>query len=77
MQSQPGSLTLIENAERRSGIDRRTFTYTCYIPERRMAADRRSGQDRRKNKRFAIMPEEVNQAAVPQGLIASRNPPTP
>ena len=32
---------------RRSGINRRLFSYTLYIPERRSSKDRRSGQDRR------------------------------
>jgi len=37
---------LVDNGGRRSGIDRRNFCYTVYIPERRVA-DRRSGLDRR------------------------------
>jgi hypothetical protein len=32
---------------RRSGIDRRQFSYSEHIPERRSGADRRSGKDRR------------------------------
>ena len=32
---------------RRSGIDRRTFSYSDYIPERRANNDRRDGEDRR------------------------------
>jgi hypothetical protein len=32
---------------RRSGIDRREFSYTMHIPERRTGADRRSSVDRR------------------------------
>ena len=32
--------------DRRSGIDRRVFSYTAHIPERRSGLDRRSGQDR-------------------------------
>ncbi len=39
-------LGLGDNGGRRSGIDRRNFCYTVYIPERRVA-DRRSDLDRR------------------------------
>ena len=38
---------LIDNGGRRSGIDRRYFSYTGHIPERREESGRRSGQDRR------------------------------
>jgi hypothetical protein len=31
-------------ADRRSGVDRRQFAYTVYIPERRCGKDRRSGK---------------------------------
>lgn len=34
--------------ERRSGCDRRQFSYAVHIPERRVAKDRRIGVDRRK-----------------------------
>lgn len=36
-----------DNGGRRSGIDRRIFSYAQYIPERRSGHDRRSGADRR------------------------------
>ena len=32
---------------RRSGVDRRQFAYSSYIPERRIEQGRRSGFDRR------------------------------
>ncbi|HDM10207.1 MAG TPA: hypothetical protein ENF92_06795 [Desulfobacteraceae bacterium] len=32
---------------RRSGIDRREFSYSSHIPERRSGRERRSGKDRR------------------------------
>jgi len=35
------------NGGRRSGIDRREFSYTAHIPERRSGNERRSGVDRR------------------------------
>ncbi len=36
-----------DNRGRRSGIDRRKFSYALVIPERRIVKDRRSGLDRR------------------------------
>jgi extracellular matrix regulatory protein A len=33
-----------DEAERRSGIERRRFLYTCHIPERRSGADRRRSE---------------------------------
>jgi hypothetical protein len=48
---------------RRCGIERRTFSYTCHIPERRSGLERRSGADRRRNKRINLFPEiEAGQA---------------
>jgi len=40
----------IENDKggRRTGIERRQFSYSLYIPERRMGQERRQDQDRRK-----------------------------
>ena len=46
---------------RRSGIDRRQFSYTVHIPERRCADERRSGIDRRGRKdRRKSMDASVN-----------------
>jgi len=36
-----------DNGGRRLGIDRRQFSYTMHIPERRSGKERRSGFDRR------------------------------
>jgi len=36
-----------DNGGRRSGGDRRAFSYAIHIPERRSGTDRRSGVDRR------------------------------
>jgi len=36
-----------DNGGRRSGEERREFTYSDYTPERRSSKDRRSGFDRR------------------------------
>jgi len=38
---------LRDNGGRRSGLERRRFSYDGYIPERRLQADRRSRVDRR------------------------------
>ena len=44
----------IDNGGRRSGGDRRNYSYTLHIPERRSGKDRRSGEDRRKAPRIKI-----------------------
>ena len=44
--------TSLDNEGRRSGRDRRDFSYTLHIPERRKGRDRRSGDDRRKFSRI-------------------------
>ena len=38
---------LRDNGGRRSGVDRRQYSYTGHIPERRAGEDRRSRLDRR------------------------------
>ena len=38
---------LTDHGERRSGIERRQFSYTQHIPERRSGKDRRLGNDKR------------------------------
>lgn len=38
---------IIDNGGRRSGYDRREFTYSGHIPERRATSDRRRTEDRR------------------------------
>ena len=40
-----------DNGGRRLGIDRRSYSYSFHIPERRDGEDRRCGMDRRKVKR--------------------------
>ena len=37
-----------DNGGKRSGVDRRQFSYSSHIPERRSNKDRRGGFDRRK-----------------------------
>ena len=40
-----------DNGGRRTGGDRRNYSYTLHIPERRKGKDRRTGDDRRKSPR--------------------------
>ena len=46
--------TSTDNGGRRSGGDRRIYSYTLHVPERRDGADRREGKDRRKAPRYKI-----------------------
>jgi len=41
------SYNLNDKGGRRTGIERRRFSYTGHIPERRSGSDRRTGLDRR------------------------------
>jgi hypothetical protein len=43
------TFSLRDNGGRRVGFDRRRFSYSGHIPERRKNAERRSGLDRRGN----------------------------
>lgn len=43
------SFSANDNGGRRLGLERRRFSYTAYIPERRSGEDRRSGLDRRRS----------------------------
>lgn len=42
---------IYHNGDRRKKSDRRQFTYTFHIPERRCGFDRRTGEDRRRSDR--------------------------
>lgn len=44
---------LPDNGGRRSGIERREFSYDQHIPERRSGEDRRSGKERRRKSRVS------------------------
>ena len=46
--------TSTDNGGRRSGGDRRMYSYTLHVPERRDGGDRREGKDRRKAPRYKI-----------------------
>jgi hypothetical protein len=41
-----------DNEGRRFLVDRRQFSYTMHVPERRSGIDRRGGEDRRKSPRI-------------------------
>ena len=43
-------MKIIDKGGRRSGLDRRSFSYAIYIPERREEMERRNGIDRRSGK---------------------------
>lgn len=49
------AIKLRDNGGRRTGLDRRQFSYSGYLPERRSGQDRRLQFDRRKA-RFSGMP---------------------
>lgn len=46
-------INIADNGGRRKNNDRRQFSYTCHIPERRSGSDRRAGEDRRKDNRYS------------------------
>ena len=47
-------ISSIDNGGRRSGGDRRKYSYTLHVPERRNGQDRRVSKDRRKTPRYKI-----------------------
>ena len=53
VESEP-PLVLQDNGGRRIGFDRRSFSYSLYIPERRSFEDRRKGENRRKRIRIKV-----------------------
>jgi hypothetical protein len=46
---------LIDRGGRRSGGDRRSYSYSVHLPERRSGKDRRSGVDRRRFPRYKVV----------------------
>jgi len=58
----------LDNGGRRSGTDRRKFSYAVHIPERRTSIDRRKSLERRDNRRIytehIIEREEDQEQAV-------------
>lgn len=51
------AFNLGDNGGRRSGIERRRFSYSDHIPERRSGVDRRCGKDRRENEGRTAAPD--------------------
>jgi len=51
-----------DNGGRRSGIDRRQFSYSGHMPERRSGEERRNGGDRRQAPRMG--PDHCDGAAL-------------
>ena len=54
MSDQKQNLTSTDNGGRRSGGDRRTYSYTMHFPERRSGEERRKSKDRRKTPRYKL-----------------------
>ena len=48
------NIIFLDNGGRRSGTDRRRFSYAVHIPESRSSIDRREGLDRRSQQREQI-----------------------
>lgn len=46
-------MTITDNGGRRTGIERRQFSYALHIPEKRSGVDRRKSDDRRST-RYSI-----------------------
>ena len=57
-----------DNRGRRSGIERRQFSYMIHIPERRSGKDRRSGVDRRTEKSVELEPAQERRRVYNIGL---------
>lgn len=60
MIGRPGENKLKVSRNRRSGVDRRQFVYSSYIPERRSGRERRALSDRRMTDRGAMHEEIKN-----------------
>ena len=48
-----------DNGGRRSGSERRSYTYSMHIPERRRGEDRRCGDDRRQMPRISLVADQA------------------
>ena len=49
-----------DNGGRRSGSERRSYSYTVHIPERRRVEDRRCGDDRRQMPRVSFVNDQAS-----------------
>jgi hypothetical protein len=63
------TVLLTDNGGRRLGIDRRQFSYTNHIPNRRQGHDRRTGLDRRSliDRRNGEIPTRKNKKDLREG----------
>jgi len=52
---------ILDNGGRRAGIERRRFSYSDHIPERRRGVDRRCGKDRRLSDDCGLVPKDRRQ----------------
>jgi hypothetical protein len=59
-----GASQLVGYSDRRSGIDRRNFSYTGHVPERRSSNNRRRLKNRRVNKNQTIFNGEEKRALI-------------
>jgi hypothetical protein len=50
---------LTDNRGRRTGTDRRYFSYSCHIPERRCGKDRRSYKDKRTGSDIGLIESQL------------------
>ena len=48
-----------DNGGRRAGSERRNYSYTAHIPERRRGEDRRCGDDRRQMPRVSFIADQT------------------
>lgn len=62
----------VDNGGRRSGIERRRFSYSGVIPERRGGGDRRAGTDRRCNAERRRVPDRRRNDSLAKGGQADR-----
>ena len=63
-------LHLLYSNERRKGNERRKFSYTIHLPERRSEMDRRSGLERRKNPRQKMNKSEMGVKTTARDITA-------
>ena len=56
-------MTMTDNGGRRTGIERRQFSYALHIPERRSGLDRRKSDDRR-SARYSIREQNDRRTGI-------------
>jgi len=63
---------LMDNGGRRSGMDRRYFSYSSHIPERRCSTDRRTHEDRRSGSNIWPFEPKLNGARNERREVADK-----